>query len=71
MLKVWDISLAKAGGFVASKLILALISAVAHAAFFWLIDLPYWLPMGVFAGFTAQLIPHHRNLLGGSRTTSY
>lgn len=57
MLKVWDISLAKAGGFVASKLILALISAAAHAMFFWFIDLPYWLPMGVFAGFTAQLIP--------------
>lgn len=57
MLTVWDISLAKAGGFVASKLILALISAAAHAMFFWFIDLPYWLPMGVFAGFTAQLIP--------------
>ena len=64
MLKVWDISLAKAGGFVASKLILALISAVAHAAFFWLIDLPYWLPMGVFAGFTAQLIPIIGTYLG-------
>ncbi len=64
MLKVWDISLAKAGGFVASKLILALISAVAHAAFFWFIDLPYWLPMGVFAGFTAQLIPIIGTYLG-------
>ncbi len=57
MLTVWDISLAKAGGFVASKLILALISAAAHAVFFWIIDLPFWLPLGIFAGFTAQLIP--------------
>lgn len=57
LLTVWDISLAKAGGFVASKLILALISAAAHSAFFWIIDLPFWLPMGIFAGFTAQLIP--------------
>ena len=54
----------KAGGFVASKLILSLISAVAHAAFFRLIDLPYWLPMGVFAGFTAQLIPIIGTYLG-------
>ena len=64
LLTVWDISLAKAGGFVASKLILALISAVAHAAFFWVIELPYWLPMGVFAGFTAQLIPIIGTYLG-------
>ncbi|MFN8125623.1 MAG: AI-2E family transporter [Candidatus Nanopelagicales bacterium] len=57
LLTVWDISLAKTGGFVVSKLILATISAVAHAAFFWFIDLPYWLPMGIFAGVTSQLIP--------------
>lgn len=57
LLTVWDISLAKTGGFVVSKLILATISGVAHAAFFWFIDLPYWLPMGIFAGVTSQLIP--------------
>jgi len=57
LLTVWDISLAKTGGFVVSKFILASISAVAHAGFFWLIDLPYWLPMGIFAGVTSQLIP--------------
>ncbi len=57
LLTVWDISLAKTGGFVVSKLILATISALAHGVFFWLIDLPYWLPMGIFAGVTSQLIP--------------
>jgi predicted PurR-regulated permease PerM len=57
LITVWDISIAKTGGFVVSKVILASISAVAHAAFFWFIDLPYWLPMGIFAGFASQLIP--------------
>ncbi|MDP4013165.1 MAG: AI-2E family transporter [Candidatus Nanopelagicales bacterium] len=57
LVTVWDISLAKTGGFVVSKLILAGLSSVAHAGFFWVIDLPFWLPLGVFAGFTAQLIP--------------
>lgn len=57
MITVWDISLAKTGGFVISKVILASISALAHAGFFWLIDLPFWLPMGIFAGFASQLIP--------------
>ena len=37
---------------------------MAHAAFFWVIELPYWLPMGVFAGFTAQLIPIIGTYLG-------
>ena len=55
--KVWDISVQKAGGFVISKLALATLSAVFHSAFFYLIDIPYWLPMGIFAGVVSQFIP--------------
>ncbi|HEV8023317.1 MAG TPA: AI-2E family transporter [Candidatus Nanopelagicales bacterium] len=54
---VWDISVRKAGGFVISRLALAIISSAAHAFFFWIIDVPYWLPMGIFAGFVSQFIP--------------
>jgi len=54
---VWDISVRKAGGFVISKLALASLSAAAHIGFFWIIDVPYWLPMGIFAGFVSQFIP--------------
>ncbi len=54
---VWDISVRKAGGFVISKLALATLSSAAHIAFFWVIDVPYWLPMGIFAGFVSQFIP--------------
>lgn len=54
---VWDISLVKTGGFVASKGILASISAAVHSVFFAFIDLPYWLPLGIFAGVTSQFIP--------------
>ena len=56
-IRIWDISVRKAGGFVISKLALAAISAVFHAAFFYIIDIPYWLPMGIFAGVVAQFIP--------------
>ncbi len=56
-IRIWDISVRKAGGFVISKLALALISAVFHCAFFLIIDIPYWLPMGIFAGVVAQFIP--------------
>ncbi len=56
-IQVWDISVQKAGGFVISKLALATLSAVFHCAFFYLIDIPYWLPMGIFAGVVSQFIP--------------
>jgi predicted PurR-regulated permease PerM len=56
-IRIWDISVRKAGGFVISKLALAMISAVFHSAFFFIIDVPYWLPMGIFAGVVAQFIP--------------
>ena len=56
-INVWDISVRKAGGFVISKLALATLSAAAHVGFFYLIEVPYWLPMGIFAGFVSQFIP--------------
>jgi predicted PurR-regulated permease PerM len=56
-IKVWDISVRKAGGFVISKFALASVSALFHSLFFWLIDIPFWLPMGIFAGFVSQFIP--------------
>lgn len=54
---VWDISVKKAGGFVISKLALATLSAFFHCAFFAVIQIPYWLPMGIFAGIVSQFIP--------------
>lgn len=56
-INVWDISVRKAGGFVISKLALAVLSAIAHAVFFWAINVPYWLPLGIFAGVVSQFIP--------------
>jgi len=54
---VWDISVKKAGGFVISKLALAFLSAFFHCIFFAAIGVPYWLPMGIFAGIVGQFIP--------------
>ena len=54
---VWDIAVTKTGGFVVSKLVLATLSAFFHCTFFYLIAVPYWLPMGIFAGVVSQFIP--------------
>lgn len=53
----WEITVKKTGGFVFSKLLLALASATAHSIFFAAIGLPYWLPMGIITGITSQFIP--------------
>ncbi len=54
---VWDIAVTKTGGFVVSKVVLASMSAFFHCTFFYLIQVPYWLPMGIFAGVVSQFIP--------------
>ncbi len=63
-INVWDISVRKAGGFVISKFALAVLSSAAHVGFFYLIDVPYWLPMGIFAGLVSQFIPTIGTYLG-------
>ena len=56
-LTVWDIATTKTGGFVVSKVVLATLSAFFHCTFFYFINIPYWLPMGLFAGVVSQFIP--------------
>lgn len=63
-IKVWDITVAKTGGFVVSRMILAAISAGAHVLAFWLIGVPYWMPLGLFAGITSQFIPTFGTYIG-------
>ena len=60
----WDIAVQKAGGFVASKALMAAISATMHATFFAVIGVPYWLPMGLITGLVSQFIPTVGTYLG-------
>ncbi len=60
----WDITVKKTGGFVVSKLLLALASTAAHSIFFAAIGLPYWLPLGLITGITSQFIPTIGTYLG-------
>lgn len=54
---VWTISVEKTGGYVISKLVLAGLSALFHITFFWYIQVPFWLPLGILAGIVGQFIP--------------
>ena len=53
----WNIAVAKTGGFVVSKIELAVASAVVHSIAFAIIGVPYWLAMGLITGIISQFIP--------------
>lgn len=68
-LTVWDISVQKAGGYVISRGLLALISSVFHGVVFFLLDVPYWLPMAIWVGLVSQFIPTLGTYLAGALPT--
>ena len=60
----WDVTVQKTGGFVVSKFMMAALSTTAHAIFFAVIGVPYWLPMAIITGITSQFIPTIGTYLG-------
>ena len=54
---VWSIAVDKTGGYVFSRLILALLSATATALFLAVLGVPFWLPLGIWTGLVSQFIP--------------
>jgi predicted PurR-regulated permease PerM len=65
-LSIWDISTEKAGGYVISRGIMAIISAIFHGGVFLIIDLPYWLPLAMWVGLVSQFIPTIGTYLAGA-----
>ena len=59
-----EIAIAKTGGYVVSKIVLAAASAFFHAIFFAAIGVPYWLPFALLVGITAQFVPIVGTYLG-------
>ncbi len=56
-INVWDVSTAKTGGYVSSRLVLATINGIASALVFLAIGMPSWLALGAWTGLVAQLVP--------------
>ena len=60
----WNITVKKTGGYVISKLVMALAAGTAHAIFFSIIGVPYWLALAIITGVTSQFIPTIGTYLG-------
>lgn len=63
---VWEVAIRKTGGYVASRLILAIIAAAFTSVFLLILDIPYWLPLGIWTGVVSQFIPTLGTYLGGA-----
>lgn len=54
---VWRIAVEKTGGYVLSRLVLAVIAAVVTGVTLLLLDVPFWLPLAIWTGVVSQFIP--------------
>lgn len=54
---VWRITVEKTGGYVTSRMILAIVCTAYMAIVLVILDVPYWLPMAIWAGVVSQFIP--------------
>lgn len=57
VLRNWDLAIEKTGGYIYSRGLLAVISAIAHWAAFQVIGVPYPLALGIWVGLISQFIP--------------
>jgi predicted PurR-regulated permease PerM len=57
ILTVWAIAVAKAGGYVFSRLVLAVLSSVFTGILLAVLGVPYWLPLALWTGLVSQFIP--------------
>jgi predicted PurR-regulated permease PerM len=64
MLAIWEIAVAKTGGYIYSRILLAAAAALAHAAFFLAIGLATPIPLAVWIGLTSAFIPVVGTYLG-------
>jgi predicted PurR-regulated permease PerM len=66
VLQVWELAIAKTAGFLYSRILLAAVSAAAHAVVFALAGIPYAITLGLFVGLVGQFIPMVGTYLGAA-----
>ncbi|WP_370324958.1 AI-2E family transporter [Euzebya sp.] len=65
MLAIWEIAVAKTGGYIYSRVLIAAVAATVTAVFLLVIGVPYPLPLGLWVGVTGAFVPVVGTYLGG------
>ncbi|MFE2430132.1 AI-2E family transporter [Streptomyces sp. NPDC059373] len=66
VLRAWEIAVAKTGGYLYSRALMALISAVAHYVLFQVLAVPYAPALAVWVGVISQFVPTVGTYLAGA-----
>ncbi|HVL98388.1 MAG TPA: AI-2E family transporter [Egibacteraceae bacterium] len=65
MLAIWELAVAKTGGYIYSRLFIGFASAAAHTVFLLLVGVPFALPLGLWMGAMTAFVPLVGVYLGG------
>lgn len=65
VLRAWDTAIDKTGGYLYSRALLAVLSAIAHTTFFSVIGVDYPVALGIWVGIVSQFIPVVGTYLAG------
>lgn len=65
MLAIWELAVAKTGGYIYSRVLLALASGLAHLVILLILDVPFALPLALWVGVTSAFVPVVGTYLGG------
>ncbi|MFD5921561.1 AI-2E family transporter [Kitasatospora sp. NPDC058201] len=66
VLRAWEIALAKTGGYLYSRALLAVASTFAHWVMFAVVDLPYAAALAIWVGVMSQFVPTIGTYLAGA-----
>ncbi|MDE0673729.1 MAG: AI-2E family transporter [Acidimicrobiia bacterium] len=66
LLRIWEVSIEKTGGYVYSRLILSVVSAVITATVLAFLSVPYPVALGIWVGVLSQFIPVIGTYIGGA-----
>ncbi len=64
VLRAWEIAIDKTGGYLYSRLLLGLVSGLAHFAVLFILDVPYAAALALWMGVVSQLVPTVGTYLG-------
>ena len=65
MLAIWELAVAKTGGYIYSRLLLAAASGLAHLVVLLILGVPFALPLALWVGVTSAFVPVVGTYLGG------
>lgn len=65
ILAIWELAVAKTGGYIYSRVLLAVASGLAHLVVLMLLGVPFALPLALWVGITSAFVPVVGTYLGG------